>query len=125
MRQALILRAAYARTPLIKFIGKRHFRKACYRRYHVFNLNSLAETSTQESRPHPQAPSSELPSSFEKYRAKAQQHGPLASTKKPVDTPHYSRNSLPVRYRYLYLSPEEMDAIDSVYFLPPAWQNRY
>ncbi|KAJ6155089.1 hypothetical protein N7470_005655 [Penicillium chermesinum] len=60
MRATFALRNA-ARTPLIRFVGKR----------------SVPQSVDHTPRVHPAAPTSSLPDSFAAYREKAQQHGPL------------------------------------------------
>ncbi|KAJ5235974.1 hypothetical protein N7489_006065 [Penicillium chrysogenum] len=60
MRATSIL-SGTARTPLIRFVGKR----------------SVPKSIDHSPRVHPASPTGSLPDSFATYRAKAQQHGPL------------------------------------------------
>lgn len=61
MRPTLLLRATHARTPSIKFLGKRSYPKQV----------------DHTPQPHPASPTHELPQSFASYRSKVQSHGPL------------------------------------------------
>jgi small subunit ribosomal protein YMR-31 len=79
--------------------------------------------------PHPQAPKDVIPTpvtDFKRYRANAQQHGPLAraghypsrqaNLNKPDDSVNpgvaLDRNELPERFRRMVLTAEEIEAID-------------
>jgi len=83
MRPSLLLRAAQHRTPLIKFIGKR----VPPRKFMVSlksipdHVNTALESIDHTPHAHPASPSQSLPDSFASYRAKAQQHGPLAGSR--------------------------------------------
>jgi small subunit ribosomal protein YMR-31 len=81
---------------------------------------------SQEPHVHPQAPDNSLPSpstDFKRYRANAQQHGPLAramhSTSRTAEGGGsgsgdvvMDRDELPARFRRMVLTPAEMEAID-------------
>ncbi|EEH21915.1 hypothetical protein PABG_04126 [Paracoccidioides brasiliensis Pb03] len=119
MRASSILQqAAAARTPLIKFIGKR----------------SVPKSVDHSPRVHPASPSPSLPESFASYRAKAQQHGPLNYTPQsngiyggaiggqtgaslgtvaPRKGEYFDRNELPERFRRMTWSQEEIDAVET------------
>ncbi|KAK2763911.1 hypothetical protein FQN54_009530 [Arachnomyces sp. PD_36] len=118
MRATSILReAAAARTPLIKFIGKR----------------SLPKSVDHTPRVHPASPAPKLPDSFATYRAKAQQHGPLNSPTRPSlaygaigghsgsslgpvspkQGEFFDRDELPTRFRRMPWSQTEIDAIET------------
>ncbi|PGH04097.1 hypothetical protein AJ79_07197 [Helicocarpus griseus UAMH5409] len=119
MRASTILQqAAAARSPLIKFIGKR----------------SVPKSVDHTPRVHPLSPSSELPESFAAYRSKAQQHGPLNYQTRPTTsfggaiggTPaaalgpvepkqgeFFDRNELPQRFRRAAWSQEEIEAVET------------
>ncbi|KAI1409946.1 hypothetical protein F5Y13DRAFT_168647 [Hypoxylon sp. FL1857] len=124
LRQA----AAHAeRTPLIRFIGKRH----------------IPEHVDHTPQPHPASPTGALPAgfgsgqnggnshaSFSSYRDHAQQHGPLrktiaaaggigaqpASHLGPVEPPkgvYFDRNELPARFRRTPLTAAEIEAVET------------
>ncbi|KAI0133323.1 hypothetical protein F4776DRAFT_129194 [Hypoxylon sp. NC0597] len=122
LRQA----AAHAeRTPLIRFIGKRH----------------IPEHVDHTPQPHPASPTGALPAgfgngngnshaSFSSYRDHAQQHGPLrktigaasgigaqsASHLGPVEPPkgvYFDRNQLPERFRRIPLTAAEIEAVET------------
>lgn len=76
MRATLLLRAQ-ARTPLIKFIGKRGLPKKIDHTPHA----------------HPASPTHSLPDSFANYRSKAQQHGPLGAQGPPQSSASSSSSS--------------------------------
>ncbi|EER26174.1 hypothetical protein D8B26_003486 [Coccidioides posadasii str. Silveira] len=118
MRVTAVLRqAAAARTPLIKFVGKR--------------ATPAAVDSTP--RVHPASPTNELPDSFMKYRSRAQQHGPLNSPSRPSayggyigghsgaslgsvqpkQGEYFDRNDLPERFRRIPWSQAEIEAIET------------
>ena len=81
---------------------------------------------SHDSQPHSQAPSEILPTpatDFKRYRANAQQHGPLArsghfpSLQTNVNSAAGSdvvldRDDLPARFRRMVLTPDEIEAID-------------
>lgn len=82
MRPSLILRAAHARTPMIKFLGKRSYPSECAGIVNTFNLADIPIENVDHSpQPHPASPTHQLPESFASYRQKAQQHGPLGGQK--------------------------------------------
>ncbi|PGH27530.1 hypothetical protein AJ80_00771 [Polytolypa hystricis UAMH7299] len=118
MRASTVLRqAAVARTPLIKFIGKR----------------SVPKSIDRTPRVHPASPTAELPESFATYRAKAQQHGPLNSPTRhslaygaigghsgsalgsvePKKGEFFDRNDLPARFRRMPWTEAEIEAIET------------
>ncbi|KAI0137112.1 hypothetical protein BJ170DRAFT_44298 [Xylariales sp. AK1849] len=115
--------AAHAaeRTPLIRFVGKRH------------EIPSKLDHSPQ---PHPASPTGSLPtnfgksgngnshSSFSSYRDSAQQHGPLrkaigsssGSNLGPVEAPKgmfFDRSELPGRFRRAPIDLAEIEAVES------------
>ncbi|KAI4864266.1 hypothetical protein F4820DRAFT_340707 [Hypoxylon rubiginosum] len=123
-----VLRQAAAqaeRTPLIRFVGKRH----------------TPENVDHTPQPHPASPTGSLPagfgngggnshSSFSSYRDHAQQHGPLrksigaaggigaqsAAHLGPVEPPNgifFDRNQLPERFRRAPLTAAEIEAVAS------------
>ena len=81
---------------------------------------------SHDPQPHPQAPKDVLPTpttDFKRYRANAQQHGPLArsghfpsrQTKENSAAKSdvvLDRDDLPARFRRMVLTPEEIEAID-------------
>jgi len=103
---------------------------------HPFLFNTLANhplaaVESHQPQPHPQAPDNTLPkpiTDFKRYRANAQQHGPLArsghypsrqnNNAAPSGEVSFLRNELPPRYRYPQLTREEMEAIDVI---PLVW----
>jgi small subunit ribosomal protein YMR-31 len=97
MRVTSVLRAAaHARTPLIKFIGKRappskpQPQSRFIRRGSFVPADRLIESVDHTPHAHPASPSESLPDSFATYRSKAQQHGPLGGnggTKAAAFTP--------------------------------------
>jgi len=107
--------AAQQRTPLIQFVGKR----------------TAPEHASQQRQPHPAAPSESLPTTFKEYRAKATQHGPLSvgSTSSPgriggatgeslgpIEPPKgiaFDRDELPLRFKRLAWTAEEIEAVQS------------
>ncbi|RMZ84387.1 hypothetical protein DV738_g638, partial [Chaetothyriales sp. CBS 135597] len=103
------LLAAGARTPLIKFLGKRTVPKSVDHAPHA----------------HPASPTHRLPDSFASYRSNAQQHGPLAlgiigarsgaelGPVQPAAGEFFDRSELPRRFRKLAWSEEEIDAVNS------------
>ncbi|KAH8150702.1 uncharacterized protein LAJ45_05398 [Morchella importuna] len=106
MNATRLLRASpVGRTPMIQFLGKR----------------TTPQSIDHTPRPHPQAPTNKLPTSFAEYRQKAQQHGPLAyktntaarSSVQPSEGQAFDRSDLPERFWRLALSKEEMDVIES------------
>ncbi|KAK2736138.1 hypothetical protein FQN55_001878 [Onygenales sp. PD_40] len=118
MRASSILRQAVAaRTPLIKFIGKR----------------SIPKSIDHSPRVHPASPSPELPESFAAYRVKAQQHGPLnnparsslaygaiggnpGSSLGPIEPKQgefFDRSELPARFGRMSWSQEEIEAVET------------
>jgi small subunit ribosomal protein YMR-31 len=68
-----------------------------------------------EPRVHPASPTGQLPSSFQAYRAKAIQHGPLATGKHAEAARGLvpARSQLESRYRYMAMSAEEMEAVET------------
>ncbi|BFZ56259.1 hypothetical protein PYCC9005_003303 [Savitreella phatthalungensis] len=100
LRASPVLRASHARTPLIKFLGKRSF----------------PAEADHAQRPHPMAPQGVIPSSFQEYRKTAQQHGPLktgAAAGAAAVGAVFSRSQLPSQYHYITMSAEEAEAIES------------
>lgn len=129
MRPTHVLRAA-ARTPMIKFLGKRS---------HPKQLDHTPQ-------PHPASPTHQLPESFAIYRQKAQQHGPLGGQQnispakalaataaggpmtygaiggraardlgsiKPKEGEYFDVSELPRRFQKRAWSEAEMDAVTS------------
>ncbi|KAE8388557.1 hypothetical protein BDV23DRAFT_158964 [Aspergillus alliaceus] len=113
MHATATLRAA-ARTPLIRFLGRR----------------SVPQSIDHTPRPHPASPSGALPDSFATYRVKAQQHGPLSrgsfiqgsigrssgSSLGPVEPKNgefFDRTELPSRFQRLPWSEAEIEAIET------------
>lgn len=78
MRPTSMLRAANARQPMIKFLGKRS---------HPKNIDHTPQA-------HPASPTHELPSSFASYRQKATQHGPLGGGQQGSGGPTPSSSSV-------------------------------
>ncbi|KAI1812716.1 hypothetical protein GGS20DRAFT_587208 [Poronia punctata] len=120
LRQAQGAAHGAERTPLIRFIGKRH-------------TPSNVDHTPQ---PHPASPTGSLPqaigkgnggnshTTFSSYRDSAQQHGPLrksigkqpASELGPVEPPKgmfWDRNQLPSRFHRTPLSLAEIEAIET------------
>jgi small subunit ribosomal protein YMR-31 len=92
-------------------------------------LTNLGAVEPREPQPHPQAPDHALPkpvTDFKKYRANAQQHGPLARSghfpSRQVNmagagSPDSAdvaldRNELPARFRRSVLTPKEIEYIE-------------
>ncbi|KAI1330587.1 hypothetical protein F5Y16DRAFT_338557 [Xylariaceae sp. FL0255] len=118
LRQAAA-HSAEARTPSIRFIGKRQIPSKIDHSPHV----------------HPASPTGSLPAEFTKsagnshasfsaYRDSAQQHGPLgksigtssASALGPVAAPKgvfFDRNELPERFRRSPLTLAEIEAVET------------
>lgn len=113
MHATPVLRNA-ARTPLIRFIGKR----------------SVPSSVDHTPRVHPASPSGVLPDSFAAYRSKAQQHGPLGKSAftpgfiggkpgaalgpvQPGPGEVFDRNDLPQRFHRLPWSDTEIEAIET------------
>ncbi|OOF96997.1 hypothetical protein ASPCADRAFT_205754 [Aspergillus carbonarius ITEM 5010] len=112
MRATFALRNA-ARTPLIRFIGRR----------------SVPQSIDHSPRPHPASPSGVLPDSFAAYRSKAQQHGPLGRASfsagigrnsgaslgpiQPKQGEFFDRDELPSRFHRLPWSEAEIEAIET------------
>ncbi|OJJ47470.1 hypothetical protein ASPZODRAFT_43814, partial [Penicilliopsis zonata CBS 506.65] len=106
------LRAA-ARTPLIRFLGKR----------------SVPKSVDHTPRPHPASPTGALPDSFAAYRIKAQQHGPLGHASfssgvggqsgaslgpiRPQSGEFFDRVELPQRFHRLPWTAAEIEAIET------------
>ncbi|KAJ5678665.1 hypothetical protein N7462_006909 [Penicillium macrosclerotiorum] len=102
-----------ARTPLIRFVGKR----------------SVPKTVDHTPRVHPASPAGSLPDSFAAYRAKAQQHGPLGRASfasgiggqagaslgpiRPRAGEFFDRAELPARFGRLPWSQAEIDAVET------------
>ncbi|EEP77073.1 conserved hypothetical protein [Uncinocarpus reesii 1704] len=117
MRVTGVLRqAAAARTPLIRFVGKR----------------ATPESTDNAPRVHPASPTNELPDSFMKYRSRAQQHGPLNSPSRspsygfiggfsgaslgpvqPKQGEYFDRNDLPARFRRVPWTQAEIEAVET------------
>jgi len=86
----------------------------------------VVAVESQEPQPHPQAPKDVLPTpvtDFKRYRANAQQHGPLArsghfpSRQTNINSAESSdvvlnRDELPARFRRMTMASEEIEAID-------------
>ncbi|RMD39302.1 hypothetical protein DV735_g5823, partial [Chaetothyriales sp. CBS 134920] len=131
MRPTALL-AAGARTPLIKFIGKR----------------TVPQSIDHAPHAHPASPTHSLPDSFANYRSNAQQHGPLRTSADPSPAPvaaagptptkvgpafvsigarsgaslgpvqpaageFFDRSELPRRFRKLAWSEDEIEAVNS------------
>ncbi|KAJ5550632.1 hypothetical protein N7535_001422 [Penicillium sp. DV-2018c] len=114
MRATSVLCSA-ARTPLIRFVGKR----------------SVPKSIDHSPRVHPASPTGTLPDSFATYRAKAQQHGPLGRSAssssrtigglpgsalgpvKPQEGEFFDRSELPSRFGRLPWTQAEIDAIET------------
>ncbi|KAL4930631.1 alpha-ketoglutarate dehydrogenase subunit KGD4 [Aspergillus undulatus] len=113
MRATFALRNA-ARTPLIRFVGKR----------------SVPQSVDHTPRAHPASPTGVLPDSFAAYRAKAQQHGPLGRASftqgsvgrtpgaslgpvQPKEGQFFDRAELPARFHRLPYSAAEIEAIET------------
>jgi hypothetical protein len=86
----------------------------------------LGAVESHDPQPHPQAPNNTLPkpiTDFKRYRANAQQHGPLAraghypsrQNNNDAGETYLVRNELPSKFQYSRLTPEEIDAIDVYY----------
>jgi hypothetical protein len=130
MRITAIVRASHVHKPLINFIGKRKWGSFS----HYLFIRSAYDAGVVEAadpQPHPQAPNNTLPSpvnDFKRYRANAQQHGPLAkamhsssgqNTTRQASAGDSSsgnavldRNELPSRFRRLVMTPAEIEAIE-------------
>ncbi|KAI5285860.1 hypothetical protein KEM52_002257 [Ascosphaera acerosa] len=107
--------AGAARVPMIRFLGKRQ----------------PPSFIGQTPRPHPMSPTADLPETFKTYRAKAQQHGPLAArtassgagtaaaassaTAAPTLAPGevWDRSMLPRRFHRLAWTETEIEAIET------------
>ena len=128
MRVTALVRASHVHKPLINFIGKRSW--GTFHPFSFYPLSFLAEefvaaVESHEPQPHPQAPNNQLPkpvTDFKRYRANAQQHGPLAraghfpsrqasANNADVDVV-FDRDELPARFRRMIFSPDEMEAIN-------------
>ncbi|EAW11173.1 alpha-ketoglutarate dehydrogenase subunit KGD4 [Aspergillus clavatus NRRL 1] len=113
MRATVALRNA-ARTPLIRFVGRR----------------SVPKSIDHTPRAHPASPSGILPDSFAAYRIKAQQHGPLGRASfsqdsvgrsagaslgpvQPAQGEFFDRADLPARFHRLKWTEAEMEAIET------------
>ncbi|KAH1486676.1 hypothetical protein LV164_006541 [Aspergillus fumigatus] len=113
MRATIALRNA-ARTPLIRFVGRR----------------SVPQSIDHTPRPHPASPSGVLPDSFAAYRSKAQQHGPLGRASftqgsigrlpgaalgpvQPKQGEFFDRAELPARFHRLPWTEAEIEAIET------------
>ncbi|EKV08362.1 Ribosomal protein S36, mitochondrial [Penicillium digitatum] len=112
MRVTSIL-SGTARTPLIRFVGKR----------------SVPQSIDHSPRVHPASPTGTLPDSFATYRAKAQQHGPLGRSSfnstiggnsgaslgsvQPKNGEFFDRAELPSRFGRLPWTQAEIDAIET------------
>ncbi|KKK15015.1 hypothetical protein P175DRAFT_0441132 [Aspergillus ochraceoroseus IBT 24754] len=103
-----------ARTPLIRFLGKR----------------SVPQSLDRAPRAHPASPTGILPDSFAAYRAKAQQHGPLGRASftqgsigrsagaalgpiKPNQGEFFDRSDLPTRFHRMPYTEAEIEAIET------------
>ena len=106
MHPSRLLREAYRRQPMIKFLGKRVPPSACHcirpsaSQLTVPSENITPSAPADEPAPHPASSSDSLPDSFIKYRSKAQQHGPLAGHKPPSSSP--SSSSAPSASPHVY-----------------------
>ncbi|KAF7116379.1 hypothetical protein CNMCM5793_004623 [Aspergillus hiratsukae] len=113
MRATVALRSV-ARTPLIRFVGRR----------------SVPKSIDHTPRPHPASPSGALPDSFAAYRSKAQQHGPLGRASfsqgaigrspgaalgpvQPQQGQFFDRAELPARFHRLPWTEAEIEAIET------------
>ncbi|KAL2001106.1 hypothetical protein VTN02DRAFT_2224 [Thermoascus thermophilus] len=117
MRATTVLRNA-ARTPLIKFVGKR----------------TIPQSIDHTPRAHPASPTGVLPDSFAAYRSKAQQHGPLNAPGRlsslsygaigrhsgaslgPVEPnpgEFFDRQELPARFHRLPWTEAEIEAVET------------
>ncbi|KAL4779105.1 hypothetical protein BJX76DRAFT_362113 [Aspergillus varians] len=113
MRATVSLQNA-ARTPLIRFFGKR----------------SVPQSIDHTPRAHPASPTGVLPNSFAAYRAKAQQHGPLGRASftqgsigrspgaslgpvLPKQGEFFDRADLPPRFHRLPYTEAEIEAIET------------
>ncbi|KAJ5625952.1 hypothetical protein N7510_002261 [Penicillium lagena] len=112
MRATVALRNA-ARTPLIRFVGKR----------------SVPQAVDHSPRVHPASPTGALPDSFATYRVKAQQHGPLGRAQfsgaiggqsgaslgpvRPQTGAFFDRTELPARFSRLPWSEAEIEAVET------------
>ncbi|KAJ5084377.1 hypothetical protein NUU61_008956 [Penicillium alfredii] len=112
MRATFALRNV-ARTPLIRFVGKR----------------TVPQSVDHTPRVHPASPSGILPDSFAAYRVKAQQHGPLGRASfnstigghsghslGPVQAKageFFDRAELPSRFGRLPWSEAEIEAVET------------
>jgi small subunit ribosomal protein YMR-31 len=78
---------------------------------------------SHDPQPHPQSPKDTPATDFKRYRANAQQHGPLArsghfpsrQTKDNSEASSevvFDRDDLPARFRRMVLTPQEIEAID-------------
>ncbi|KAF1839136.1 hypothetical protein BDW02DRAFT_564119 [Decorospora gaudefroyi] len=109
-------RALAHRQPMIRFLGKR----------------TTPATIDHTPHPHPASPTHELPNSFQSYRKKAQQHGPLNATPRalvgghiggaagknlgPIEAAkglYFDRSELPQRFQQLSWTQAEMDLLES------------
>jgi Ribosomal protein S36, mitochondrial len=130
MQRTAITRASQVHKPLINFIGKRKWGSSS----HYLCIRSAYDAGVVEPagpRPHPQAPNDTLPSpvsDFKRYRANAQQHGPLAkamhsgagqNAARQVSASDsgngnavLDRNELPSRFRRLVMTSAEIEAIE-------------
>jgi small subunit ribosomal protein YMR-31 len=134
MRATFALCSA-ARTPLIRFVGKRsvpstslpHRTGTLIPRNHQLTSNS-PESVDHTPRVHPASPIGALPDSFAAYRAKAQQHGPLGRSSssgiggssghalgpiRPQNGQFFDRTELPARFGRLTFTEAEMEAIET------------
>ena len=126
-----------ARTPLIRFLGKRStpstFSPAVLpvgAPATRMKLTLLPESVDHSPRVHPASPTGALPDSFATYRAKAQQHGPLGRASftsggiggmsgaalgpvRPAAGEFFDRAELPARFGRLSWSEAEIEAIES------------
>jgi hypothetical protein len=121
-------RAPHVHKPLINFIGKRTFGvpQPLVRCRNKRLISVVGAVESHNSQPHSQPATEILPTpatDFKRYRANAQQHGPLArsghfpSLQTNVNSAADSdvvldRDDLPARFRRMVLTTEEIEAVD-------------
>jgi small subunit ribosomal protein YMR-31 len=139
MRVTIVLCEA-ARTPLIKFIGKRAIPGMINNPSLAISLrwrwlaDQSAASVDHTPRAHPASPSQVLPDSFAAYRSKAQQHGPLNSPSRasflfrgaigstpgsllgpvePKQGEFFDRIDLPTRFHRMPWTEAEIEAVET------------